>query len=121
MTTSGVSPLSGLRVIDLTQFLSGPYCTQMLADLGAEVIKVESPQGDLSRIIPPNFVGDDSVYYISVNRNKQSIAIDMKSPDGIGVVRGLILSSDVVVENLGRGCSTALVSKAVYCGQNVLT
>jgi CoA:oxalate CoA-transferase len=103
MTTSGVSPLSGLRVIDLTQFLSGPYCTQMLADLGAEVIKVESPQGDLSRIIPPNFVGDDSVYYISVNRNKQSIAIDMKSPDGIGVVRGLILSSDVVVENFRPG------------------
>lgn len=97
------APLVGLRVIDLTQFLSGPYCTQMLADLGAEVIKVESPQGDLSRIIPPNFVGKDSVYYVSINRNKRSIVVDMKLPAGVEIVRKLILASDIVVENFRPG------------------
>ena len=103
MTFSSAPPLSGLRVIDITQFLSGPYCTQMLADLGAEVIKIESPQGDLSRVIPPNFIGSDSLYYMSINRNKQSVTVDMKSPDGIKVVRELILQSDIVVENLRPG------------------
>ncbi len=95
----GGAPLAGLRVVDLTQFLSGPYCTQMLADLGAEVIKVEAPQGDFSRNIPPHFVGKDSIYYISINRNKRSIAVDMKLPAGVDVVRRLILTSDIVVEN----------------------
>ena len=103
MTVSGDPPLTGLRVLDLTQFLSGPYCTQMLADLGAQIIKVESPQGDLSRNIPPNFVGNDSLYYISVNRNKQSVAVDMKIPAGVEIVRQLILASDVVVENFRPG------------------
>jgi crotonobetainyl-CoA:carnitine CoA-transferase CaiB-like acyl-CoA transferase len=103
MTVSGDPPLTGLRVLDLTQFLSGPYCTQMLADLGAQVIKVETPQGDLSRIIPPNFVGSDSVYFISINRNKQSIAVDMKISAGVEIVRQLILGSDIVVENFRPG------------------
>jgi CoA:oxalate CoA-transferase len=103
MTVSGDPPLAGLRVLDLTQFLSGPYCTQMLADLGAQVIKVESPQGDLSRTIPPNFVGTDSIYYISINRNKQSIAVDMKKSAGVEIVRQLILGSDIVVENFRPG------------------
>src|SRR3989337_59629 len=66
-------PLGGLKVLDLTQFLSGPYCTQILADLGAEVTKVEAPQGDLARHIPPHFVGKASVYYLSVNRTKKSV------------------------------------------------
>ncbi len=100
---SGSAPLAGLRVIDLTQFLSGPYCTQMLADLGAEVVKVESPQGDLSRIIPPHFIGKDSVYYLSINRNKRSIVVDMKLAAGVEVVRRLILASDIVVENFRPG------------------
>jgi CoA:oxalate CoA-transferase len=103
MTNPGGAPLAGLRVLDLTQFLSGPYCTQMLADLGAQVIKVEAPQGDLSRIIPPNFIGDDSVYYVSINRNKHSIAIDMKLAAGVDIVRRLILESDIVVENFRPG------------------
>jgi len=103
MTIPGGVPLAGLRVLDLTQFLSGPYCTQMLADLGAQVIKVESPQGDLSRIIPPNFVGKDSVYYVSINRNKRSIAVNMKLPAGVEIVRKLILGSDIVVENFRPG------------------
>lgn len=75
----------------------------MLADLGAEVIKVESPQGDLSRIIPPNFIGKDSVYYLSINRNKRSVGIDMKLAAGVDIVRRLILASDIVVENFRPG------------------
>jgi CoA:oxalate CoA-transferase len=74
--------LAGLRVVDHTTFLSGPFCTQLLADLGADVIKVEGFAGDSSRAIPPHFVGADSAYYLSVNRNKRSIAVDMKSPGG---------------------------------------
>lgn len=97
------APLAKLRVIDFTQFLSGPYCTQMFADLGAEVIKVEAPQGDLSRFIPPNFVRDDSVYYLSINRSKRSVVVDMKSAAGVALVRELILKSDVVVENFRPG------------------
>jgi crotonobetainyl-CoA:carnitine CoA-transferase CaiB-like acyl-CoA transferase len=75
----------------------------MLADLGAEVIKVESPHGDLSRVIPPNFVGKDSAYYISINRNKRSVAVDMKLASGVELVRKLILASDIVVENFRPG------------------
>lgn len=97
------APLAGLRVLDLTAFLSGPYCTQMLADLGAEVIKIESPDGDLSRVIPPYFVAEDSVYFISINRNKRSVVVDLKSPAGLDVVRRLALASDVVVENFRPG------------------
>jgi len=97
------APLTGISVLDLTQFLSGPYCTQMLADLGADVIKVESPQGDLARSIPPHAVGADSVYYLSINRNKRSVVIDMKKPQGLELVRRLILRSDVVVENFRPG------------------
>ncbi|WP_205042037.1 CaiB/BaiF CoA transferase family protein [Rhodoligotrophos defluvii] len=96
-------PLAGLRVLDLTQFLSGPYGTQMLADLGAEVIKLEPPHGDSSRHIPPHFIGEDSVYYVSINRNKQSVAIDIKTPAGLDLVRKLALASDVVVENFRPG------------------
>lgn len=99
----GDPPLTGLRVLDLTQFLSGPYCTQMLADMGAEVIKLESPEGDLARHIPPYFVGDDSFYYLSINRTKQSVAADLKSAQGREVALKLIAASDVVVENFRPG------------------
>lgn len=103
MSNTSGSPLAGLRVLDLTQFLSGPYCTQMLSDLGADVVKVESPQGDLAREIPPYFVGDDSLYYVSINRNKRCVVADMKVPAGLDVVRRLALASDVVVENFRPG------------------
>ena len=98
-----LSALEGVRVLDLTTFLSGPFCTQLLADLGAEVTKVESLDGDSSRGIPPHFVGDDSAYFLSVNRNKRSIAIDLKAPRGLDLVRRLIASADVVVENFRPG------------------
>ena len=99
----GTGPLTGLRVLDLTQFLAGPYATMIFADLGAEVVKLEAPVGDWSRILPPNFVGDDSCYYLSINRNKKSIVVDMKSPDGLEVVKRLADESDILVENFRPG------------------
>lgn len=101
-------PLAGLKVLDLTQFLSGPYCTQILADLGAEVTKVEAPQGDLARHIPPHFVGKDSVYYLSVNRNKKSIVIDSRQPEGKALLQRLALQHDVIVENFRPGVAERL-------------
>lgn len=96
-------PLRHLRILDLTQFLSGPYATQILGDLGADVIKVETPDGDMTRRLPPHFTGPDSAYYLSVNRNKRSLAVDMKTSEGLELVRELALISDVVVENFRPG------------------
>jgi CoA:oxalate CoA-transferase len=96
-------PLTGLRVLDLTQFLSGPFGTMILGDLGAEVIKVEPKAGDLARAIPPHFVGEDSAYYLSVNRNKKNIVADLKTPEGVRIVRELALACDIVVENFRPG------------------
>jgi CoA:oxalate CoA-transferase len=97
------TPLSHLRVLDLTQFLSGPYATQILADLGAEVIKVESPEGDSTRALPPHFVGTESAYYLSTNRNKRSLTIDMKNESGRALVRALAVKCDVLIENFRPG------------------
>lgn len=102
-TKTHEAPLAGVRVLDLTQFLSGPYCSQMLADLGADVIKVEAPEGDLARSIPPHFIDDDSVYYLSINRNKRSVVANLKSEEGVGIVRRLAAVSDLVVENFRPG------------------
>ncbi|MEE2996092.1 MAG: CoA transferase [Pseudomonadota bacterium] len=96
-------PLSGLRILDLTQFLAGPYATMIFADLGAEVIKLEAPSGDWSRVLPPNFVGEDSSYYLSINRNKKSIVVDMKNEDGLDLVRRLADKCDILVENFRPG------------------
>ena len=104
----GIGPLAGLRVLDLTQFLAGPYATMIFADLGAEVVKLEAPVGDWSRILPPNFVGDDSSYYLSINRNKKSIAIDMKTDAGRDLVLKMAASSDVFVENFRPGVAKRL-------------
>ncbi len=99
--------LSGLRVIDLTQMLAGPYCTQLLADHGADVIKVEPPQGDHTRGLPP-FDDADPVrefggYFQSVNRNKRSIVLDLRTPDGAELLRHLVADADVLVENYRAG------------------
>jgi CoA:oxalate CoA-transferase len=102
------APLKGYRVLDLTTFLSGPFCTQILADLGAQVVKVESPEGDSSRAIPPYFVGDDSAYFIGANRSKQSLAIDMKHAQGLALVKRLIGCADVVVENFRPGVAARI-------------
>ena len=96
-------PLSGLKVIDLTLFLSGPYGTQILGDLGADVIKVEPTNGDNTRYLPPHFVGDDSAYFASVNRNKFSVALDYKCAEGRVLLERLIGKADVVIDNFKPG------------------
>lgn len=104
MTEPAVAtPLAGVRVLDMTTFLSGPYCTQVLADLGANVVKVEPPAGDSSRSIPPYFVGEDSAYYLASNRNKRSVCVDMRTAAGSDLVRRMIANVDVVVENFRPG------------------
>jgi crotonobetainyl-CoA:carnitine CoA-transferase CaiB-like acyl-CoA transferase len=96
-------PLNGIRVLDLTQFLSGPFATQVLADLGADIIKLEPPQGDPIRAVPPHFVDENSVYYLCINRNKRTVAVDMKVVQGRELVKRLALSSDIVMENFRPG------------------
>ena len=96
-------PLNGIRILDLTQFLSGPFATQILADLGADIIKLEPPQGDPIRAVPPHFVGENSVYYLCINRNKRTVAVDMKIAEGRELVKQLALSSDIVMENFRPG------------------
>lgn len=103
-----MSALAGIRVLDLTQVLSGPFCTQMLGDLGAEIIKVEGPQTDIARGMPPYYVGGDSVYFLSVNRNKHGLVADMKTPEGRAIVRRLALASDIVIENFRPGVCARL-------------
>ena len=93
-------PLAGLRVLDLTQVLAGPYCTMLLGDLGADIVKVERPgEGDGSRRWGPPFRNGEAAYFLQVNRNKRSIAIDLRDSAGIEVVRRLVQRSDVVIEN----------------------
>ena len=103
--------LEGFRVLDLSRVLAGPWCGQILADLGAEVIKVERPKrGDDTRAWGPPWMKDDegrdtheAAYYQSTNRNKLSVAIDIATPEGQEVVRALALESDVVIENYKTG------------------
>jgi CoA:oxalate CoA-transferase len=98
-----MSPLDGLRVVDLTTFLSGPYGTQVLADLGADVVKVEPPAGDASRGVPPYIVDGDSAYFHAINRGKRSVVADLKTADGVGFVRALADQADILVENYRPG------------------
>src|SRR5690606_2060092 len=102
-TNSMSLPLAGLKVLDLTRALSGPFSTMILADLGAEVIKVEpTPDGDMVRQWGP-FDEDISVYYLSANRNKKGIGVDFRSPEGLALIRQMALKSDIVVENFKVG------------------
>ncbi|MEO7254144.1 MAG: CoA transferase [Casimicrobium sp.] len=101
-------PLSGIKVLDLTRALSGPFCSMILADLGAEVIKVEpTPNGEMVRQWGP-FDQDISVYYLSANRNKKGIGIDFRQPEGLALIKELALKSDVVVENFKVGTMEAM-------------
>lgn len=124
-TPSHELPLSGLRVVDLTHVISGPFTSQVLGDLGADVIKIEEPrQGDAGRHLAP-FAGDQSHYFPCFNRNKRSIALDLKSPDGLAIAKRLIAAADILVENfapdvlarLGLGYDVArlLNPKIIYC------
>ena len=97
-----IRPLSGIKVIEFCQVLAGPFCGCLLADMGADVIKVEPPDGDLMRAWPP-MVDGYSQYFASVNRNKRSVVLDLKTPDGLAGARKLALSGDVVIENFRPG------------------
>ncbi len=109
--TEVTGPLHGVKVLDLTRILAGPYCTQILGDLGADVIKIEHPRkGDDTRQFAPPFLKDErgretseSVYFLAANRNKKSVGIDFTTPAGQTLVRRLIAKSDVVVENFKTG------------------
>ena len=97
-------PLHGVRVLDLSRVLAGPYCTMFLGDLGAEVVKVEHPDaGDDTRSWGPPFQGGESAYFLCVNRNKRSVTLDLKTPDGMELLRRLALEADVLVENFRPG------------------
>jgi crotonobetainyl-CoA:carnitine CoA-transferase CaiB-like acyl-CoA transferase len=97
-------PLSGIRVLDLSRVLAGPLCTQVLGDLGADVVKVERPeQGDDTRHWGPPFAGEDAAYFLALNRNKRSVAIDLGAPEGARAARRLALGSDVLIENFRPG------------------
>lgn len=97
-------PLAGIRVLDLTRVLAGPYCTMFLGDLGAEVVKIEEPRmGDDTRGWGPPFAGGESAYFLAINRNKKSVAIDLKTEEGAEIVRRLAQVSDILVENFRPG------------------
>jgi crotonobetainyl-CoA:carnitine CoA-transferase CaiB-like acyl-CoA transferase len=97
-------PLAGIRVADFSRVLAGPLATMLLADLGADVIKVERPDGgDDTRAWGPPFLGGDAAYFLSLNRNKRSVALDLQAPEGVAAARRLALSADVVVENFRPG------------------
>ncbi len=96
-------PLSHIRVLDLTEFLAGPYATMILGDLGAEIIKVEPPRGDSSRTMPPHFIDGSSTYFTAISRNKRSLVIDLKTADGLAIAKALALKSDVLIENRRPG------------------
>ena len=101
--------LDGIRVIDFTRVLAGPYCTMMLGDLGAEVIKIEQPgSGDGTRQWGPPWVGEESAYFLSTNRNKKSITLNLKHEEGQRLAHELIASADVMVENFRPGTTAKL-------------
>jgi len=105
-------PLAGLRVLDLTHMLSGPYGAMILADLGAETIKVEPLQGEGTRKLlatdPEHSLDGQGAYFITLNRNKQSVALDLKSPEGLAVFYDLVRKADVVIENFSAGVAEKL-------------
>ena len=91
-------PLTGVRVLDLSRVLAGPYATMALGDLGADVLKIEHPgRGDDTRHWGPPFVGGESAYFLSINRNKRSISADLKTPEGLEKVKSLAAAADVLI------------------------
>jgi crotonobetainyl-CoA:carnitine CoA-transferase CaiB-like acyl-CoA transferase len=119
------APLDGIRVLDLTRFIAGPYCTMLLADQGADVVKVEPPRGEDTRRIPPMLGPGVSGYFVRYNRSKRSVCLDMKSPAGLAAFRELVRGVDVLVENFRPGvlermgldwaALRQLNSRLVYC------
>src|SRR6187200_2491801 len=106
---AGRGPLAGLVVADCSTVLAGPLCTMLLGDLGADVVKIEPPDGDATRTWGPPWVGDagagtrTAAYFLGVNRNKRSIRLDLRTPEGGAILRRLLDGADVVVENFRPG------------------
>ncbi|MGE0725470.1 MAG: CaiB/BaiF CoA transferase family protein [Alphaproteobacteria bacterium] len=124
--TANAPPLAGLRVLDLSRVLAGPWCTMTLADLGAEVWKIENPDGgDDTRKWGPPFVAGESAYFLAINRNKKGLALDLRNPEAQKVVRDLAAKADVLVENYRTGALAkygldwptlqAINPRLVYC------
>ncbi len=100
----GQPPLKGIRVLDLTRIIAGPYCAMVLGDLGAEIIKIEQPKiGDESRAWGPPWLKEMSAYFVSINRNKKSLTLNLKHPKGIEIFKSLVKTADVVLENFRPG------------------
>jgi crotonobetainyl-CoA:carnitine CoA-transferase CaiB-like acyl-CoA transferase len=98
------SPLDGVRVLDLSRALAGPFCSQMLGDLGADIIKIEQPGvGDTARAWGPPYEGGESSYFLSINRNKRSVAVNLNDPRGVDILRRLVVQSDIMLENFVPG------------------
>jgi crotonobetainyl-CoA:carnitine CoA-transferase CaiB-like acyl-CoA transferase len=119
-------PLAGIKVVEIGVAMAGPFCAMMLADYGAEVVKIERVgAGDDSRAWPPYFHDTLGHYFASANRNKRSVALDLKSPEGVEVARRLIGEADVVVDNyrvgalgragLGYDALSAMNPRLIYC------
>ncbi|WP_103765126.1 CaiB/BaiF CoA transferase family protein [Roseovarius confluentis] len=117
MTTAS-TPLHGIRVLDFSRVLAGPFCTALLADVGADVIKVEAPQGDDTRAFEPRFRGD-SGYFQLINRNKRSIVLDLKTEEGLQTAHKLARRADIVVENFKPGVTRRLgIDYETLCALN---
>ncbi len=106
--SQGEPPLRGLRILDLTQFLAGPFCTQILADLGAEIIKIEPQAGDPTRQLPPYFYKGESAYFLAINRSKESVVLDLSIEPGRCVFHDLVKKADVVIEAFRPGVAKKL-------------
>src|SRR5215212_137152 len=102
-------PLTGLRVVDCSTVLAGPYCTMLLGDLGADIVKVEPPEGDATRGWGPPWVGSErdgtrtAAYFLAINRNKRGLRLDLRSEDGKAILRQLLADADVLIENARVG------------------
>ena len=102
------APLDGITVLDFSHALAGPYCTMLMAAYGAQVIKVEGPDGDIGRTWGPPFHGNDASYFVGLNSGKQSLAVDLKTPEGLEVCRKLAAKADIVIENFRPGTMNRL-------------
>lgn len=105
--TAQTAVLTGVRVLDLSRVLAGPYCAGLLADMGADVVKVESPAGDDARHLGP-FADGESVYFAQLNRGKRSVVLDLKEPDHHALFLRLVKRADVIVENFRPGVTNRL-------------
>src|SRR5215472_13926835 len=119
MTREPAGPLSGVTVLDLCSYLAGPYGCTLLADLGADVVKIEAPVGDMLRQFPSSLPGD-SRFFLGTNRGKRALALDLKHKEGLAVLHRMAASADVLVENFVRRCRRVWGSTIPGCGRSIL-